>query len=102
LRPQETIGATLSSTSSQLLRGDEANLRAPVDGSAIVNLSGSYALHKRAKVVARVTNLFDTDYATFGLLGEADEVLGDEFDDARFLESGASHAARVDIEFSFP
>jgi hypothetical protein len=46
--------------------------------------------------------LFVTDYATFGLLGHADEVLGDEFDDARFLSPGASHAAWVDIEFSFP
>lgn len=51
--------------------------------------------------VFRVTNLFNTDYAMFGLLGEADEVLGDEFDDARFLSPGAPRAAWVGIEVSF-
>lgn len=99
---QGTIGASLSSTSSQFLRGDEANLLPPVDSSAIVNLSGSYALHRRARLVARLTNLFNARYATFGLLGEADEVLGDRFDDARFLSPGSPRAGWVGVELSFP
>jgi hypothetical protein len=48
-----------------------------------------------------VTNLFDTEYSTFGLLGEADQVLGDEFDDPRFLGPGAPRAAWVGLTFSF-
>jgi outer membrane receptor protein involved in Fe transport len=95
-----TIGTALATMSSQFLRGDEANLLQPVDGSAILNLSGSYTLHRRARVVARITNLFNADYETFGLLGEADEVLGDDFDDPRFLSPGAPRAAWVGIEFS--
>lgn len=95
-----TIGATLATTSSQFLRGDEANLLSPIDSSAVVNLVGSYALHRRARLVARVTNLFNTNYATFGLLGEADEVLGDEFDDPRFLSPSAPRAGWVGVEFS--
>jgi iron complex outermembrane recepter protein len=73
----------------------------PIDTFATVNLSGSYELHRRARLVARVTNLFNTDYATFGLLGEADEVLGDEFEDPRFLSPGAPRAAWIGVEFSF-
>jgi iron complex outermembrane receptor protein len=96
-----TIGANLTTTSSQFLRGDEANLLPAIDSSTVVNVSGSYELHRRARVVARITNLFDTDYATYGLLGEADEVLGDEFEDPRFLSPGAPRAASVGIEFSF-
>jgi hypothetical protein len=96
-----TFGATLSTTSSHFLRGDEANLLAPIDSSTLVNVWGSYELHRRARLVARVTNLFNTEYATFGLLGEADDVLGDEFDDPRFLSPGAPRAAWVGVELSF-
>ena len=95
------IGTQLFVSSSQFLRGDEANLLDPLDGSTTVNLSGNYSLHRRARLVARVTNLFNRDYSTFGLLGEADDVLGDEFDDARFVSPAAPRAAWVGVEFSF-
>jgi outer membrane cobalamin receptor len=95
-----SVGGILTSTSSQFFRGDEANLLPGVDSSAIVNVFGSYELHRRARLVARVTNIFNARYETFGLLGEADEVLGDEFDDPRFLSPGARRAAWVGIEFS--
>jgi hypothetical protein len=96
-----TIIANLASISSLFLRGDESNLLAPIDGSTIVSLSGTYALHRRARLVARFTNVFNTEYATFGLLGEADDVLGDEFDDPRFESPGAPRAAWVGIELWF-
>lgn len=99
---RSTVGASLASTSSRFLRGDEANLLAPIGHSTVVNLAGSVALHQRARVVARVTNVFNTEYATFGLLGEADDVLGDEFEDPRFLSPGAPRAAWVGVELSFP
>jgi outer membrane receptor protein involved in Fe transport len=96
------VGATLVSQSSRFLRGDEANLLEPVDGSSVVHLSGAVGLHPRVRLVGRVSNLFDTDYATFGLLGEADEVLGDAYDDPRFLSPGAPRAAWAGVEISFP
>jgi outer membrane cobalamin receptor len=95
-----TAGGALATTSSQFFRSDEANLLPPVDSWGIVNLFGSFGLHRRARLIARVTNVFNADYATFGLLGEADEVLGDEYDDPRFLSPGAPRAAWVGIEFS--
>jgi outer membrane receptor protein involved in Fe transport len=96
-----TVGATLVANSSQYLRGDEANLLAPVDAFTVVNLLGSYAVTRRIALTGRVTNVFDTQYSTFGLLGEADEVLGDEFDDPRFVGPGAPRAAWVGISISF-
>jgi outer membrane receptor protein involved in Fe transport len=96
-----TIGASLTATSSQFLRGDEANLVAPVDGYALVNLSAAFALHPRIRVVGRVANLFGADYETFGLLGAADDVLGDQFDDPRFLSPGAPRAAWIGLDFRF-
>jgi hypothetical protein len=95
-----TIGGMIDVKSGQFLRGDEGNLLSRIDRSAVVNLFGRYALHRRARFVARVTNLFNTNHATFGLLGEADDVLGDEYDDPRFLSPGAPRAAWVGIEFS--
>jgi outer membrane receptor protein involved in Fe transport len=81
--------------------GEKANLLEPLDGFAVVNLSARYALARHVAVTARVTNLFGSDYSTFGLLGEVDDVLGDEYDDPRFLSPGAPRAAWVGLQFSF-
>jgi iron complex outermembrane receptor protein len=94
------IGATIGAVSSQFLRGDEINRLSPVDGSAVLNMSGSYAMHRRVRVVARIANVFNAAYETFGLLGDADDVLGDDYDDPRYLSPGAPRAAWVGIELS--
>jgi iron complex outermembrane recepter protein len=96
-----TIGGSLMANSSRYLRGDEANLLPPVDGFAVVNLLAGYSLNRRIALTGRVSNLFDSEYSTFGLLGESDEVLGDEFDDPRFLGPGAPRAAWAGITLSF-
>jgi outer membrane receptor protein involved in Fe transport len=96
-----TLGASVVANSNQYLRGDEANLLPAVDGFAVVSLLASYSITPRIALSGRVTNLFDTEYSTFGLLGEADQVLGDEFDDPRFLGPGAPRAAWVGLTFSF-
>jgi hypothetical protein len=95
-----TVGGSLLATSSQHLRGDEANLLAPVAGFRVVNLSARYPLARAVALSARVTNLFDSRHATFGLLGEADEVLGDDYENPRFLNPGAPRAAWVGLTFS--
>jgi iron complex outermembrane recepter protein len=92
------VAGSLMSTSSQFLRGDEANALPPIGTATVVSLSGSYALHPQVRLVARLTNLFNSHYATFGLLGEPDEVLGDQFDDPRFISPGAPRAAWVGLE----
>lgn len=97
---RSTIGVAVAWTSSQFLRGDEANLLAPVAGAVTLNVRGGYQLHPRARLVARITNLLDARYETFGVLGEADGVLGDDYDDPRFLGPGAPRAAWVGVEFS--
>ncbi len=69
------------------LRGDEANLLERTDGYAILNLRGAWHVNDNVMVFARVENVFDEDYETFGLLGEPDEVF-EEFSDPRFLGAG--------------
>jgi outer membrane receptor protein involved in Fe transport len=96
-----SIGGNLLATSNQYLRGDEANLLPALDGFSIVNVSASFGLARNVAVTARITNLFDSEYSTFGLLGEADEVLGSDYDDPRFLSPGAPRAAWVGFRLSF-
>ena len=95
------VGGTFMTASSQYFRGDEANLLEPIDGYAVTHVSGSYAVHPRARVVGRVTNLFNTSFQTFGALGEADDVLGDDFEDPRFVGPAAPRAAWIGLEISF-
>lgn len=96
-----TLGGSLVSTSNQYLRGDEANLLPAIDGFSVVNLTAHYAIANHVRLTGRVTNLFGSEHATFGLLGEADEVLGDDYEDPRFLSPGAPRAAWLGLEFSF-
>jgi len=96
-----TLGGNLIGTSNQYLRGDEANLLPALDGFTVVNLTAKYSVTNHVRLTGRVTNLFGSEYATFGLLGEADEVLGDDYEDPRFLGPGAPRAAWVGVEFSF-
>lgn len=95
------LGVSLIANSSQYLRGDEANLLPALDGFRVVNLTAEYPLASHVAVSGRVTNLFNSEHTTFGLLGEADEVLGDDFDDPRFVSPGAPRAAWVGISVSF-
>jgi outer membrane receptor protein involved in Fe transport len=96
-----TIGAELLTASGAHLRGDEGNLFEELDGYTLVNVRAEYRLGERARVFASVDNLFDEEYETFGLFGEADEVLGDDFDDPTFVGPGAPRAAWIGVRVEF-
>ena len=80
-----TLGAEVIASSSRYLRGDEANLQAPIEGFGIVNATASYR-RGRFQLFGRLENLFDAEYDNFGLYGDAGE-LG--FENPRFLSPGA-------------
>jgi outer membrane receptor protein involved in Fe transport len=94
------FGANLRHTSSQFFRGDEANLLPPIEGYSVVDLVGRRRLGRGVSIVGELTNLFDAEYSTFGLFGEADEVLGDGFDNPRFVGPGAPRAAWIGLEIA--
>jgi outer membrane receptor protein involved in Fe transport len=101
LLPQLRVGAEVLYNSDQVLRGDESNQLEPVDGFTVFNLRGEFDINEHVAIFANVDNVFDEDYETFGLLGEADEVLGDDFDSPRFLSPGAPRAGWVGLRASF-
>lgn len=101
-----SIGANMIYNSNQVVRGDESNQSDTIDGYAIVNLHGSYKINPNLTVMASIRNLFDTDYETFGLFGEPDELPGfgedgRDFDDSRFLGPGAPISAYIGLRLRF-
>ena len=98
--PALRLGADLNWRSGVYLRGDESNLLARTDNYAVVNLRAEYRFSERFLTYARIENVFDTNYETFGLLGEPDEVFPD-FEDPRFLGAGAPRAAWVGVRLTF-
>jgi iron complex outermembrane recepter protein len=92
------VAASVSRLSSQFLRGDEANDLAPIDPATTVNLTAGYRVGRGITLTARLTNLFNTRPASFGVLGEADDVLGNGYDDPRFLSPSAPRALWIGVE----
>ena len=98
LTPKISAGADLHYSSDLVYRGDEGNFDETVDGYTVVNLRGDYQFSKHLSAFVKINNVFDEEYDTFGLYGEADEVLGDEFDNPRFRSPGAPRAGWIGIK----
>lgn len=81
------------------LRGDEANIVAGIDGHSVVNLYASYRFNARLRGFLAIDNALAERYATFGVFGDAEEVLGEGFDGGRFLTPAAPRAGWVGLEF---
>ena len=93
------LGFDVQANSGFHLRGDEGNDLPRIPGYAVWNSYASFAVTDRWRVFAGIKNLLDTEFETFGVFGEPDEVLGDEFDDTRFLSPGAPRGGWIGFEF---
>ena len=87
-----SLGADVEFRSGVYLRGDEINVLGTTGSSTVLNLRGAYRFNERCSVFARIENVFDTQYETFGVLGEPDEVFP-AFEDARFMGAGPPRGA---------
>lgn len=100
-----SLGADLVSNSDQYLRGDESNQLDTVDGYSVVNLRARYRVADNFEIFARVDNLFDTDFETFGLLGEEPGELEvpiiEDLTIPRFLGAAPPRAGFLGIRYSF-
>jgi iron complex outermembrane recepter protein len=96
-----TFGGEVLASSGSHYRGDEGNLGDELDGYALLNLRAEYRLGPRMSLFAHLDNVLDEEYDTFGVFGEADEVLGDDFEDPRFVGPGAPRAAWIGVRMQF-
>ncbi|MDA0804259.1 MAG: TonB-dependent receptor [Proteobacteria bacterium] len=99
------LGVDLLANSGQVLRGDESNQLAPTAGYAVVNLRTRYYYSDTVEIYARVDNLLDRDYDTFGLLGEEPSEVNvpliADMTIPRFLGAGQPRAAFVGLRVRF-
>jgi outer membrane receptor protein involved in Fe transport len=96
-----SAGLNVVADSSQFLRGDEANLLAPVPGFVVVDARLGYQIAAPVAIVLLVSNLLDERYETFGVLGNATAVLGPAYDSRRFLGPGPPRAAWLDLDLRY-
>ena len=97
--PAWNVGSNLIVTSGQFAHGDENNqdVNGMIPGYAVLNLDTHYAINQTWKVFAKLNNVFDKDYATFGQVGQNIYSGADE----QFRTPSAPRAGWVGVTYEF-
>ncbi len=96
------IGGGMQAYSGQFLRGDEANRDFETSGYGVVNLYGSWWPATGLELQFKIDNVFDKAYESFGLYGEAGEVLEDiENESNRFLGPGLPRQLWLSMSYTW-
>ncbi|HEX5046711.1 MAG TPA: TonB-dependent receptor [Gammaproteobacteria bacterium] len=101
LGPRLRLGGDVLASSGAPFRGDEGNFLGGLDGYALLNVRLQLDLGAHAELFLNLDNVLDEEYATFGVLGDAEDVLGADFDDPQFVSPGAPRAAWVGVRLRF-
>lgn len=99
------FGINMVSNDSQVIRGDESNQLSQVSGYTVVKIRARYNINDELQIFAKVENLFDKEFESFGLLGEApnevDLPIFAELVNPIFLGPGAPRAGFIGIRYRF-
>ncbi len=109
--PKMVVGGTVIAASHQVTQGNEdgdseaGRVNARVGGYALLNLHANYEAQKGLEYFARVTNVFDTRFATYGLMADSifnasGTALADGVT-SRFVAPGAPRALLVGLRYRF-
>ena len=99
-----SVGAELIYASDSYYRGDEANENKKIPSYSFINAYISYQINSQLNLSAKVDNLFDREYETFGTYGEADEVLEDFYPDVEepyFVGPSRPRSLSVSVNYKF-
>ena len=96
-----SAGVNVVANGSQYLRGDEANLLAPVPGFVVLGARAGYQIAPPVGIVLLLSNLLDARESTFGVLGDAAQVLGPSYTSPRFLGPGGPRAAWLELDLRY-
>jgi iron complex outermembrane receptor protein len=88
-----SLGGNVVANTGQVRRGDEANLLDVVPGFVVLELRSGWDVTPLVSLFAKVSNVLDTRYSTYGVLGNARGVLGAAYDNPRFNGPGAPRTA---------
>ena len=94
----ETVAA-----SGRVFVGDEGGDQALLPGYGVANLRSAYRAGAHVELFARIDNLFDRRYATFGALAELEVFLSEVPDasDPRFVGPGAPRSGFAGVRLRF-
>lgn len=95
-----SLGINGQYSGQQFFRGDETNMTKPLSGYWLFNGTAEYKITKNFALFGKVNNIFDVRYNTFGVYGQADEVLGDKYNDGRFVSPGAPRAGWIGVRLT--
>ena len=102
---QLMVGAEIMSVGSSFIRGDESNELGEdqqLNAYTLLNLRAEYQPLNFLGVFVKANNVLNTEYETFGLLGEADEVAAfEDFEEELFLTPGVPFYFQAGVELSF-
>jgi iron complex outermembrane receptor protein len=101
------IGTTMVYRGAIFARGDENNQdrNGMIAGYTLVNLDTTYAIIKNLQVFARVDNLFNKQYADFGVLGQnffngpGHSFDGNNISNEQFIASSAPRGAWIGLRY---
>ena len=100
--PSWDIGSNLIAAAGQYVQGDQNNQdsHGKIPGYAVVNLDSHYQLSNQWTLFAKVNNLFDKDYSTYGVLGQ-NIYSTTSSPDEQFRTPSAPRAGWLGITYSF-
>ena len=113
--PQLSLGAGMHYSSSLITQGnedgqigedaDDARGDATIKGHTLLNLKANYQLQKGLSLFAKINNVLDTRYETYGMIGENNFALdGSETNTqtvAKFVAPGAPRSYLVGLRYQF-
>jgi iron complex outermembrane recepter protein len=95
-----SLGINGQYSGDRYLRGDEANHNAKLAGYWLFNANAEYKVTKNFAVFGRLDNIFDHRYYSFGVYGDATQVLGSDYNDGRFVSPGMPRAGWIGVRLS--
>ena len=101
--PKLSSNININVTDGQYFRGDEANENRMLGAYSTIDLGLHYASDKLS-IGARLNNVLNKAYETFGTYGEVDEVLGDIYptiESTEFIGLGRPRHVSAYIKYDF-
>jgi outer membrane receptor protein involved in Fe transport len=100
------VGGDALFVGSQYFAGDESNQFPKLPGYAVFNLHASYQIDKNFQIYARVDNIFDNQYATYGTFFDITALPnfangGNPFTDPRSLSPARPRAFYTGLKVTF-
>ncbi len=95
-----SLGVDAQFSGNQYFRGDEANSTEPLGGYWLFNARTDIKINDYVSLYGKIDNIFNRNYKSFGVYGDPSEVLGDSFDNGRFVSPGMPRAGWVGIRLT--